>query len=88
MKNPFKKNKQAAPAPRELKDIQLAYQQLCLRAGQTQYQISVLSDDLKELNRQIVAVNNEGAARKQLDAEAKANATPAAVPTTDAPKGA
>lgn len=56
--------------PRTMAEIQGAYQQLCSNAGQVQYQMNILSQELDALNVQLRAVNNEAAARQQLDAQA------------------
>lgn len=58
--------------PRQIADIQAEYQQLCLQAGQMQYQAKVLNDQLAEINKTLLAVNNEGAERNKIDAAAKA----------------
>lgn len=73
MKNPFKRKGVANPkAPRELKEIQAEYNQLSARAGQNQYQTYVLTEDLKQINKRLVEVNQEAAHRNKLDAEKKA----------------
>lgn len=53
--------------PRQLADIQKEYQDGCLRAGQLQYQASVLASELASLNEDLVSVNEEAAARIALD---------------------
>lgn len=60
--------------PRTMEEIQKAYQQLCANAGQCQYQIFALNEELTRINEGLKAVNNEGAARQQLDREAAARA--------------
>lgn len=73
--NPFstKKRRQSLPTvpPRDLKDIQVEYNQLSLRAGQNQYQSYVLAQDLKGINQRLVEVNQEAAERNKLDAKDK-----------------
>lgn len=56
-----------ATEPRPLADIQREYQEGCLRAGQLQYQVSVITKELNELNASLVDVNKEAAARIELD---------------------
>lgn len=58
----------ALKVPREWSDIQKEYQELCMNAGQLQYQITVYEADLARMNARLLEINNEGAARKQLDA--------------------
>lgn len=53
--------------PREMAEIQKAYQDACLKAGQIQYQIKVYAEELNKTNDALVSLNNEGAARQQLD---------------------
>lgn len=78
----LKKAKKAVDvAPREMPAIQEDYGRLVAQAGQAQYQIYVLNEDLKRLNSNLVAVNQEAAARQALDKattqeEAKAPAEP------------
>lgn len=55
--------------PREMPEIQQAYQQLCANAGQVQYQIKIHAKELERINEQLQSVNNEAAARQQLDKE-------------------
>jgi len=69
-------NKSAKPSkklsvPRELAEIQKAYQQQCLNAGQIQYQIEIHKQELNKVNEALLSLNREAAARQQLDAEAK-----------------
>ena len=70
-KGPKQGAKIALP-PRAIEDIQKEYAQLCAKVGQTAYQIFVLQRDLDEANEQLLTLNQEGAARQKLDAEAKA----------------
>ena len=53
--------------PRELAAIQSDYQEKAFAAGQVQYQIKVFSDEIDRLNGLILQINNEAAARKELD---------------------
>jgi vacuolar-type H+-ATPase subunit D/Vma8 len=46
-------------AVERLKEIQSEYSHLCTKAGQLQYQIFAMSDELKEMNRKIKDLNNE-----------------------------
>lgn len=78
MKNLFKRKKDKFPkeqVPRDLKEIQAAYNDLSARAGQIQYQRFVLDKDLEYVNNQLVSVNQEAHARKELD-KASAEAKP------------
>lgn len=58
--------------PRELQAIQQEYQQLMMRAGQLQYEISVKKKELESVNERSVIINNEASARLQLDKEESA----------------
>lgn len=60
--------------PRQLLDIQKEYQELCLKAGQIQYQIKVNSDELEKINDRLYEINYEAAERKDLDAKSEAKA--------------
>lgn len=65
--------------PRALTEIQKEYQELCLKAGQIQYQVKVNTDELEKINERLLEVNYEAAERNQLDATAKkpvVNVTP------------
>lgn len=70
--------KTEAPAPRELTEIQTHYNDLCSKAGQLQYELSVKNKDLERLNELLMSVNHEAAARLKLDKENEA-AKPAPV---------
>lgn len=61
--------------PREMSEIQTDYQRACANAGQLQYQLKIQSRELERINSQLEAINNEGAARMQLDKEAKSTET-------------
>lgn len=75
-KNPLKKKtKTEAVEPRALEAIQTQYGQLCAQLGQSQYKRYVLDREIEQLNVEILRVNNEGAARQELDAKAKADET-------------
>lgn len=60
----------APQPPRAVADIQVEYQTTALQAGQAQYQAFVYSEDLKSLNKKLLALNREAAERNKLDAEA------------------
>lgn len=60
------------PPPRALPEIEAAYGQLATQAGQIQYQIHVFKKDLERLNDNMVSLNYEAAARKELDTKAAA----------------
>lgn len=53
--------------PREMPEIQTEYSQLCAAAGQTQYKITVDTQELTKLNDRLFKINNEAAARMELD---------------------
>jgi len=73
--------------PREMAEIQSAYQQLCANAGQLQYQLKIQSRELDMINSKLEEVNREAAARMQLDKDASARkSTLEAVTTEEAPK--
>ncbi len=80
--NFFKNKKQklqpqpAAPVPREIEEINKTYTELCARAGQLQYKITVDEEQLAQLNSAIRNVNLEADARAKLDKEAAAKAKP------------
>lgn len=49
-------------APRTVPEIQQDYQNLCLKAGHTQYQVDVLTKDLAMMNEELRKLNFEAAA--------------------------
>lgn len=53
--------------PRSMQEIQTAYQQLCANLGQLEYQIAIQKEEAIKLKENLKAVNNEAAARQQLD---------------------
>ena len=64
--------------PRELAEIEKEYQQHVFAAGQLQYQVSVYSNELKNADERLRILNNEAAARKQLNSvKAAAEQAPA-----------
>jgi len=65
----------APKVPRELAEIEKEANQEFFRAGQLQYQVDVLTDELVEVNNRLLKLNREGAARKQLDAQKKEETT-------------
>jgi len=73
---------QKNPEPRSLEEINKTYGELCARAGELQYKITVDTDQLKQINEALRNVNYEAAARQTLDKQAadvkKAEATPEA----------
>ncbi len=69
-----KKQAEAAPVPRKIDEIQAQYNEVAQRAGQAQYQVYVLEKDLELLNRKLLDINQEAAARNRLDKEAAAEA--------------
>jgi hypothetical protein len=65
-----KKVKKQTP-PRSWTDIQRAGQELYIKAGQCQYHIEVLQAQLKQLNSQLLQVNQEAGIRQELDKAAQ-----------------
>lgn len=61
--------------PRAMAEIQAAYNQLCASAGQLQYQMRIYTRELEQINTKLEAINNEAAARNQLDAQTTAKET-------------
>lgn len=61
----------APKAPRSMDAINQDYGRLVSQAGQSQYQITILSEDLKRLNEDLRTLNYEAAARNELDRQAK-----------------
>lgn len=59
---------------RTLPEIQQEYQNLCLKAGHLQYQVSVFSGDLDMVNKELRSLNFEAAALKAEDEKASAKA--------------
>lgn len=55
---------------RTLRDVQLDYQNACLKAGQMQYQKAMLEEDLRLLNNAIKDINLEAAHLQSVAAEA------------------
>lgn len=63
-----KLNKQEQ-VPRAYDEIKQEYAQLIGQAGQAQYQAYAYTAQVASINRRLVEVNQEGEARKKLDAE-------------------
>ncbi len=57
--------------PRAIEAIKQEFAELCMKAGQAQYQSEVLSREIKNLNERILQVNIEANKREQLDKAAK-----------------
>lgn len=69
----FKKKKVTnPPAPRAEEEIKQEYFELRARAGETQYQITVLESELARLNSRMREVNYEARDRQDLDKAVKA----------------
>lgn len=60
------------PDPRSMPEIMAEYNQLKSQAGELQYQIFALTQNLADTNQKILAVNHEGAARQKADKESAA----------------
>lgn len=73
MKSLFKKkSKYPTPqAPRTTDEIRKEYYEARAKAGETQYQIVILRDELSRLNNVMRDLNNENFERQKLDAEVK-----------------
>jgi len=57
------------PTPRSMEEIEKEYNELRARAGDAEYQAFIYNKALAELNNRMLQVNQEGAARKELDAK-------------------
>lgn len=68
MKKFFQKKKhQEAQLPRSLDEIKKEYAELLSKAGNAQYLTYVYSKELEQVNGQLVKINQEAAARQELD---------------------
>lgn len=63
-----------APQPRSIDEITREYNSVAATAGACQYHAMVLGEDLKRLNEQLRSLNQEAAARNELDAKSKQSA--------------
>lgn len=59
--------KPKAKEPRALDEIRTEYGQEAGKAGQLQYQIYALNQDLERLNQRLVSLNYEAAERQKMD---------------------
>lgn len=78
----LKKNKEKSQAPRQMDEIQREYTEVCSRLGQAEYQLYVITKDAENLKHQLLRLNQEAAARNQLD---KANPPKAQEAKNDQP---
>lgn len=62
-----KQKKSSNPVPRDIKEIQANYADLCARTGQVQHQLRLLNRQLENLNQSMDSVTYEAQAREQLD---------------------
>lgn len=71
-----KKAKELAgsPEPRQLDDIRKAYSELSAKAANAQYLVFIHTKELEQINGQLMYLNQEAAARQNLDTAAKADA--------------
>ncbi len=60
--------------PRPIADIQKEYQQVALNAGAAQYQAFVHGEEVKNLNKRLLSLNQEAGARQALDKQKAAEA--------------
>lgn len=65
---------QKAVEPRSIEEVTKEYTELCGKAGQAQYQVMVFTKELERLNERLLSVNQEAAARNELDRQEKATA--------------
>lgn len=66
----MKKAKANPTIPRTIEELKNVASDLTFRLGQIEYQVSVFQTDAKSLKEQLVVINQEGAERNRLDAEA------------------
>ena len=63
---------QASPqAPRSMQELEKEFQSLSAQAANAQYKVYIHGEELKELNKRLVQVNQEAAERSKLDAAVK-----------------
>lgn len=63
--------------PRSTNDIKQEYTNLCLRAGNLQYELECKKTDLNTLNEQLRQLNSEYISASNTEAEAAKEAAPA-----------
>jgi hypothetical protein len=64
----FKKKKVPNPqAPRSLDDINQEYRELLVKVATAQYLVYIKNAEIEQLNRRLLEINQEGAARQELD---------------------
>lgn len=68
MKEKFSLKQKAAP-PRAKAEIGKEYSETIGKAGQTEYLVYVYSQELEQLNKKLLSLNQEAAARDVLDKE-------------------
>ncbi len=83
----FKSKKKALPAPKQpeprtTEELTKIHNDLCRRAGEVQYVISINREELNRVNDALRSINNEAGARRELDAKAVIDKT---VATQEAP---
>lgn len=64
---------EAAPQPRLMPKIQEEHTQLIQRAGVSEYQIFIHTEELRQVNEALRRINYEAANRQRMDAEAQAS---------------
>lgn len=69
MSNKSAKQPKQLKVPRDMKDINIEYQQTCAALGQAQYHANVKLEECKQLSERIKAINQEANARQTLDAQ-------------------
>lgn len=60
-----------SPEPRQLEEIQAAYQEVRSKLGDSQYLAYLYQQEVEQLSQVMLNLNQEGAKRKELDAQAK-----------------
>lgn len=63
------------PEPREIDVITKEYAELTQRAGHTQYQVHVLTKELENINARLININNEAAARNEINKKTAESST-------------
>ena len=58
------------PEPRQIEEITKEYGELTQKVGHTQYQVYVLTKEVEQINNRLMSINNEAAARNELNKKA------------------
>lgn len=84
----FKKLKAHVGEPRLLAPIQTEYQQALLKAGELQFKVAVMENDLKALNKRLGELHMEAGAREKLDRAKASNEGLEGLPVVPMPDAA